>query len=123
MLLRVNKVALRNTAIIAALAGLGMAFQRGPDALVTGASQLILVLFVAAMLVVGYQYFREHKLAWLVLRPWQRAVIVTSAALIAIVALAAPWLGDVVSPLGVMALIAALVLIIVWVIRESRRLP
>ena len=32
-----------------------------------------------------------------------------------------PLLGDRLTPLGVIALIAALVLIIVWVVRESRR--
>ena len=32
-----------------------------------------------------------------------------------------PLLGDRLTPLGVIALIAVLVLIIVWVVRESRR--
>jgi hypothetical protein len=32
-----------------------------------------------------------------------------------------PLLGDRLTPLGIIALIAVLVLIIVWVVRESRR--
>jgi hypothetical protein len=119
---RINWVGVRNFLIIAAIAGLVLVWEEGFGAVAVSAQQIILVLFVAAIAVFGYNYFRQNQLAWLVLRPWQRAVIVAAGIGIAFLLLAGfPLLGDRLTPLGVIALIAALVLVIVWVVRESRR--
>ena len=108
--------------IIAAIAGLVLVWEEGFGAVAVSAQRIILVLFVAAIAVFGYNYFRQNRLAWLVLRPWQRAVIVAAGIGIAFLLLAGfPLLGDRLTPLGVIALMAALVLVIVWVVRESRR--
>jgi hypothetical protein len=57
-----------------------------------------------------------------VLKPWQRYVIIACAIGIAFLLIAGfDLLGDRLTPLGVLALVAALVLVIVWVVRESRR--
>jgi hypothetical protein len=120
----VNRVALRNAAIVAALAGLVLLWERGFGEVADSLSLVIRVLFVAALIVFGYQYFRENQLAWLVLRPWQRQVIIgSSAAIVLLVIFGFPLLSDRITFLGVLALIAAFVLLIVWVVRESRRLP
>lgn len=120
--MRINWVGVRNFLIIAAIAGLVLVWEEGFGAVAVSAQQIILVLFVAAIAVFGYNYFRQNQLAWLVLRPWQRAVIVAAGVGIAFLLLAGfPLLGDRLTPLGVIALIAALVLVIVWVVRESRR--
>lgn len=120
--MRINWVGVRNFLIIAAIAGLVLVWEEGFGAVAVSAQQIILVLFVAAIAVFGYNYFRQNQLAWLVLRPWQRAVIVAAGIGIAFLLLAGfPLLGDRLTPLGVIALIAALVLVIVWVVRESRR--
>ena len=94
----------------------------GFGAIAVSAQQIITVLFVAALLVFGYNYFRQNQLAWLVLKPWQRAVIIIAGLGIAFLLIAGfPLLEDRLTPLGVLALIAALALVIVWVVRESRR--
>jgi hypothetical protein len=57
------------------------------------------------------------------LRPWQRAVVIISGLAIAFLVIAGyPLLADRITPLGWIALIAAFVLLIWWVIRDSRRL-
>ena len=50
--------------------------QEGFGAIAGSAQLIIQVLFVAALLVFGYNYFRQNQLAWLVLKPWQRYVII-----------------------------------------------
>ena len=120
--MRLNWIGIRNGAIIVGLAVLGVVWQRTLTSLVVGVNQIITVLFVAGMIAVGYRYFREHELAWLVLKPWQRAVIFSCLGGVVFAALVGfQILGPLITPLGVMALIAALVLTILWVIRESRR--
>ncbi|MGD9697102.1 MAG: hypothetical protein AB7V42_15745 [Thermoleophilia bacterium] len=119
---RVNWVGVRNFAIIAAIAGLVLVWERGFGAVAVSAQLIITVLFVAAIIMLAYNYFRQNQLAWLVLRPWQRAVIIACGIGIAVLVVAGfPLLGDRLTPLGVIALIAVLVLVVVWVIRESRR--
>jgi hypothetical protein len=119
---RINWVGVRNFAIIAGIAGLVLVWEKGFGAIAISAQMIITVLFVAALLVFGYNYFRQNQLAWLVLKPWQRYVIVVAGIGIAFLLIGGfPLLGDRLTPLGVIALIAALVLIIVWVVRESRR--
>ena len=58
--------------IIAGIAGIVLVWQEGFGALAISAERIILVLFVAALVVFGYNYFRQNQLAWLVLKPWQR---------------------------------------------------
>ena len=119
---RINWVGVRNFLIIAAIAGIVLVWQEGFGAIAVSAERIILVLFVAALAVFGYNYFRQNRLAWLVLKPWQRAVIIIAGLGIAFLLIGGfPLLEDRVTPLGVLALIAALALVIVWVVRESRR--
>lgn len=120
--MRINWVGVRNFLIIAGIAALVFVSQEG-FGITAGSAQLIIqVLFVAAILVFAYNYFRQNELAWLVLKPWQRYVIIACGIGIAVLLIAGfPLLDDRLTPLGVLALIAVLVLIIVWVVRESRR--
>jgi hypothetical protein len=119
-----NWVAVRNFLIIAAIAGVALVWEKGFAAIAISANQIITVLFVAALAAFAYGYFRQNRLAWLVLKPWQRLVIVVAGLGIAfLVIFGFSLLGDRLSSVGVIALIAALVLVIVWVLRESRRFP
>lgn len=119
---RINWVGVRNFLIIAAIAGLVLVWQEGFGAIAVSAQRIILVLFVAALAAFGYNYFRQNQLAWLVLKTWQRWVIIVAGVGIAFLLIGGfPLLGDRLTPLGVLALIAALVLLIVWTVRESRR--
>lgn len=119
---RINWVGVRNFLIIAALAGLVFVSQEGFGATAGSLSLIVQVLFVAAIIAFAYNYFRQNTLAWLVLKPWQRYVILAcGVGIVALLLVGFPLLGDRLTPLGVIALIAVLVLIIVWVVRESRR--
>jgi hypothetical protein len=120
--MRVNWVGVRNFLIIAAVAGLVFASREGFGSTAVSFRQIIFVIFVFAMAAFAYNYFRQNQLAWLVLRPWQRAVIIAcGVGIVLLLLIGFPLLGDRLTPLGVLALIAALVLVIVWVVRESRR--
>ncbi len=120
--MRINWIGVRNFAIIAAIAGLVFVSQEGFGSTASSTSLIIQVIFVAALLSFAYNYFRQNQLAWLVLKPWQRNVIIGCAVAIAFLLVAGfTLLGDRLTPLGVLALIAILVLVIVWVVRESRR--
>ncbi len=122
--MRVNWVGVRNFAIIAGIAAAAVVWQDGFDAIADRLGDIILVLFVAAIAVFAYNYFRQNQLAWLVLKPWQRWVVIICGAGIALLLVSLALLPDLVdriTPLGVVALIAVLALVIVWVIRESRR--
>ena len=84
---------------------------------------MISILFVVAVLAAGVAYFRRNQLAWLVMRPWQRVVVVVAALAIAFLLIAGyPLLADRITPIGFVALVVALGLVIWWVIRDSRRL-
>jgi hypothetical protein len=83
---------------------------------------VITVIFVAVLALFGYRYFRQNRLAWLVLRPWQRAVIIAAGLAILALVIGYSWAAERLSAAGFFALLAALVLLIVWVVRESRRL-
>jgi hypothetical protein len=113
----------RNAIIIFGIAALGVVFSRLFAAVVVTGSQIISVLFVIAILAAGVAYFRRTPLAWLALKPWQRVVVVTAALAIAFLVLAGyPLVSDRITPLGFLALIAALGLLIWWIVRSSRRL-
>lgn len=122
--MRVNWVGVRNFAIIAGIAAIAVVWQDGADAIADALGTIIVVLFVAAIGVFAFNYFRQNQLAWLVMKPWQRWVVIICGVGIAflLISLAVfPDLVDRVTPLGMVALIAVLALVIVWVIRESRR--
>lgn len=120
--MRINWVGVRNFAIIAAIAGLVFVSQEGFGASAYSISLVIQVIFVAALISFAYNYFRQNQLAWLVLKPWQRNIIIACGIGIALLLVVGfPLLSDRLTPLGVVALIAILVLVIVWVVRESRR--
>jgi multidrug transporter EmrE-like cation transporter len=120
--MRINWVGVRNAAIVAVIAGLVFVSQEGFGDTAGSASLIIQVIFVAALLSFAYNYFRQNQLAWLVLKPWQRNLIIACGVGIALLLLVGfPLLSDRLTPLGVLALIAILVLVIVWVVRESRR--
>ena len=77
----INWVGVRNFLIIAAIAGPGVRLAGGLRRDRRLARALIIqVLFVAALIVFGYNYFRQNQLAWLVLKPWQRYVIIACGA-------------------------------------------
>ena len=119
---RINWVGVRNFLIIAAIAGLVFVWQEGFGATAGSLGLIIQVLFVAALIVFGYNYFRQNRLG--LARPEAVAAVVIIACGIGIAFLLIagfPLLDDRLTPLGVIALIAALVLVIIWVVRESRR--
>ncbi len=119
---RINWVGVRNFLIIAGIAGLVFVSQEGFGATAGSLSLIIQILFVAAIIAFAYNYFRQNQLAWLVLRPWQRYVIIACGIAIAALVIGFPYFDDRLTPLGVIALMAALVLVVVWIVRESRRL-
>lgn len=120
--MHVNWTGVRNGAIIAGLAGLVLVWQEGFGELANSANLILSILFVAALIGFAVNYFRQNALAWLVLRTWQRVVIIACGVGIVLLLLVGfPLLGGHLTPLGVIALVAVLVLVIVWVVRESRR--
>ncbi len=109
--------------IIFGLAAVGVVWERAFTLVAVSASQILSVIFVLAILAAGIAYFRRNPLAWLVLKPWQRVVVVVAVLAIAILLIAGyPLLADRVTPLGFFALIVALGLLVWWIIRSSRRL-
>lgn len=120
--MHINWTGVRNFLIIAGIAGLVLVWQEGFGSLAISAERILTVLFVIALVAWGYSYFRQNALAWLILKPWQRALIILCGAGIVFLLIGGfPLLGDRLTPLGIFALIAVLVLVIVWVVRESRR--
>ncbi|MSO45100.1 MAG: hypothetical protein EXQ74_07355 [Thermoleophilia bacterium] len=116
-------VAIRNAVIIFGLAAVSVVWDRVFTGIGVSLSQVISVLFVACLLATGFVYFRRNPLAWLVLRTWQRVLVVVAALGIAVLVVAGDRLVvDRITPPGYFALIIALALLIWWVIRDSRRL-
>jgi hypothetical protein len=116
-------VAARNAIIIFGLAAVGVVWERAFTLVAVSASQILSVIFILAILAAGIAYFRRNPLAWLVLKPWQRVVVVVAVLAIAFLLIAGyPLLADRVTPLGFFALIVALGLLVWWIIRSSRRL-
>ena len=116
-------VAARNAIIIFGLAAVGVVWERAFTLVAVSASQTLSVIFILAILAAGIAYFRRNPLAWLVLKPWQRVVVVVAVLAIAFLLIAGyPLLADRVTPLGFFALIVALGLLVWWIIRSSRRL-
>jgi hypothetical protein len=116
-------VGVRNAVIILGLAALAVWWERAFAVALGTISQIISVLFVVVILAAGVAYFRRNPLAWLVMKPWQRVIVVVAALGIAFLLVAGyPLLADRITPFGYIALIAALGLLIWWIIRSSRRL-
>ena len=114
--------AVRNFLILVAISSLGVIWGDGFGAAATLVNQIALVLFLAFLVVVGYRYFRENQLKWLVIKPALRAVIIACAAGIVFLVAAGPaLLADRISLAGVWALIAVLGLVILWIIVQSRK--
>lgn len=114
--------ALRNAAILVAIAFI-FTFLGDGISLTNGlVSQLVLIAFVTGLAVFAIQYFRENQLKWLVIKRPLRGVIIACAALIAFLALfGRPVLGDVMSPGTMWMFEIALVLVIAWIVVQSRR--
>lgn len=115
-------VAIRNFLILAAVACLGLVWGEGLGAGVVALNQIFLVLVVAALALMGYRYFRENRLKWLVIKPVLRgAIIACGVGILFLVAAGPALLADTISTAGVWALVVALGLVIVWVVYQSRR--
>ncbi len=114
--------AIRNFLILAAVAGIGTFWQEGLGATSDLVSQLLLVAMVLGFGLMGYQYFRENKLKWLVIKPVLRGAIVLCSVGILFLAVAGDrLLGDRIGGAGVIALVAVLALTIVWIVAQSRK--
>jgi len=117
-----NRIALRNAAIILAIASLALVSQSAFGATAVSLNLILLVIFVAVVAYAGYRYIQGNELAWYVIPRGQRYVLIACAvALLVLLLVGFPLLGPVITPLGVIALMAALVLTMVWIVRESRR--
>lgn len=115
-------VAIRNFVILAAVACLGLVWEEGLGGSAVALNQILLVIFVAALAMIGYRYFRENTLKWLVIKPVLRGVIIACAVAIVFLVVAGPaLLADSISTAGVWALVAVLGLVIVWIVHQSRR--
>ncbi len=115
-------VAIRNFLILAAVACLGLVWGNGLDAGVVALNQIFLVLVVAAVALMGYRYFRENHLKWLVIKPALRGVIIVCVVGIVFLVAAGPaLLANTISTAGVWALVFALSLVVVWIVYQSRR--
>jgi hypothetical protein len=113
---------IRNFLIIAAIAGLGTFWREGLGVTESVLSQILLVVMVIGFAGMGYQYFRENRLKWLVIKPLLRVVIAICAlGIVFLVVLGPRLLGDSVGGAGLIALVAALGLTIVWIVVQSRR--
>jgi hypothetical protein len=117
-----SRTGIRNLLIMLALAGLVFVSQRTFLAVAFSLNRIITVLFLAAIVAFAYQYFRANELAWYVIPSWQRKVIIgCGIGIAALVLFGFPLLAPYITTLGVLALIGVLGVVIVWIIRESRR--
>lgn len=115
-------VAIRNFLILAAVACLGLVWGEGLGAGANALNQIFLVFFLAALVLIGYRYFRENSLKWLVIKPLLRGVIIVCAlGIVFLVAIGPFVLADSLSTAGVWALVIVLGLAIVWIVQRSRR--
>lgn len=115
--------ALRNTAIVLGIAALAMLWQHGFGASALVIQRVIGAAFVVLIAFAVYRYFSHNRLAWYAIPPVQRyvfvALLVGAVALLLVGdALIGRWVG----PFGQLLLIAAMVVGMVWIVRESRRL-
>jgi len=117
-----NRTGIRNLVIMLALAGLVFVSERTFLTVAISINQIITVLFLVAIVVFAYQYFRANELAWYVIASWQRNVVIACGiGIAALVLVGFQLLAPAITTLGVLALIAVLAVVIIWIIRESRR--
>ncbi len=115
-------VGIRNFLILAAVACLGFVWDNGLGAGAVALNQIFLVIVLAALVLMGYRYFRENHLKWLVIKPALRGVVVACAVgIVFLVAVGPVLLADSISTAGVWALVMALGLVIIWIVYRSRR--
>lgn len=120
--MRRHATLIRNFAILAAVTTLFTFWGDGLDATSTAVNQIALIVFAVGLFGLGYQYFRDNRLKWLVIKQPLRIVIVACAVTIVALIVLGPWLlADYVSLGAVWALAAALALVIVWIVVQSRR--
>lgn len=120
--MRGRATALRNGVIIVAVAGLFTFLGDGLDLTAGAVNQLVMIAFVVGLGLLGYSYFRENRLKWLVIKKPLRAVIIAcAAAIVALLVLGPVLLDGVLSPSARLALVAALGLVIGWIVMQSRR--
>lgn len=118
-----NSTVIRNVAIVLAIAGLALVWQTG-----FGESTALIqrVIGIAFILLIGYavyRYFSENRLAWYAIPRVQRHVFVAClVGTVALLLVGVDLLGPVIGTFGVILLIAAMVLVMIWIVRESRRL-
>lgn len=120
--MEINRTVARNVLIIAAIAAVAVVWSTGFETITRGLSQIILVVFVFAMIGFGYQYFRQNELAWSVISETRRKVMIgcaVGAGLLLVFGF--PLLAPTIGVLGVIALIVALVAVIAWIVWDSRR--
>ena len=121
-MVRMNRTGIRNLVIMLALAGLVFVSQRTFLTVAVSINQIITVLFLVAIAVFAYQYFRANELAWYVIPSWQRKVVIACGiGIAALVLVGFSLLAPIITSLGVLALIAVLAVVVIWIIRESRR--
>jgi hypothetical protein len=120
--MNLNPAAIRNIAIVMGIAALVFVSQRGFGAVAVSLNQIIFILFIAGIAVFAYQYFRENRLAWMVIPEGRRKLLIAcGVGILLLLTIGIPVLGPHITVLGVIALAAALGLVIAWIIRESRR--
>jgi hypothetical protein len=121
-MVQMNRTGIRNLVIMLALAGLVFVSQRTFLTVAVSINQIITVLFLVAIAVFAYQYFRANELAWYVIPSWQRKVVIACGiGIAALVLVGFSLLAPIITSLGVLALIAVLAVVVIWIIRESRR--
>lgn len=117
-----NRTGLRNLLIIMAVSALVFVSQSRFSLAAVSIRQIIWVLFLAGMAVMAFQYFKENELAWYVIPAFRRKLIVAfGIAVLVLLTVGIPLLGPYIGAPGVIALAAALVVAIIWIVRESRR--
>ena len=114
--------AIRNIAIVMAIAATVFLSQTGFGLFATSINRIIMVLFVVGIILFAYQYYRERPLQWLVIPEQKRNLIIACAVGIVLLLLFGnALLGPIIGSIGVLLLIVALGVTIVWIISESRR--
>ncbi len=117
-----SPVAVRNTAIVLGIAALALVWQTGFGVSTFWIQRVIGILFVLLIGWAVYRYFSQNRLAWYAIPRAQRYVFVACLAAVIALLLAGNLLSPYVGPFGVIVLIAGLVVVMIWIVRESRRL-
>jgi len=118
----VNPVAVRNTAIVLGIAAVALVWQTGFGVSTFWIQRIIGVLFVLLIGWAVYRYFSQNRLAWYAIPPAQRYVFVACLVAVIVLLLFGSALTPALGPFGVIVLIAGLVVAMIWIVRESRRL-